>query len=101
MKRLAIAAVFLALAAPLFATNNDQCRDFMRLGALYEVRSMMMKPYASSFDVDDFIDKQLARMREGWVRWVRPDGNPPVDKHIHTVAAVNGSSSDSFEASGA
>jgi hypothetical protein len=35
-----------------------------------------------------------------WVRWVRPTGNPEYDKHGHTVAAVQGSGADNFEASG-
>jgi len=98
MKRIAIV---LALALPMFAaTNGDQCHDFMRLGALYEVRSILMRPNASTYDVNEFIDKQLSHMREGWIRWERPDRDAPIDKHIHTVAAVNGSTSDSFEASG-
>ena len=100
MKKTALAAFFLFVTPLLAAPADQQCRDFMRLGALYEVRSMMMKPYASSYDVDEFIDSQLARMREGWVRWERPDRDAPVDKHVHTVAAVNGQTSDSFEASG-
>jgi len=87
-------------AALLFAATTNDCRDYMRLGALYEVRALMMKPNSSSYEVDEFIDKQLARMREGWVRWVRPDRDAPIDKHIHTVAAVNGTNVDSFEASG-
>ena len=99
MKRFVFAAITCLLVLPLFAAD-DQCRDYMRLGALYEVRSLMMRPSASSYEVDEFIDKQLARMREGWVRWVRPDREAPIDKHVHTVAAVNGSTSDSFEASG-
>jgi len=98
MKRIAIV---LALATPLFAATDDACRDFTRLGSLYEVRSIVMRPSSSSYDVNEFIDKQLARMREGWIRWERPDRDAPVDKHIHTVAAVNGTTSDSFEASGA
>jgi len=90
----------LLLAAILFAATADDCRDFMRLGALYEVRTLMMKPYTSSYEVSEFIDKQLDRMREGWIRWVRPEDDAPIDKHIHTTAAINGSGVDSFEASG-
>jgi len=93
-----ILAVLFSL--PAAAATDDACRDFQRLGALYEVRALMMKPYSSGSDVDAVIDKSVARMREGWVRWVRPDRDAPVDKHIHTVAAVNGTSSDSFEAAG-
>ena len=34
------------------------------------------------------------------MRWARPSGNDPVDKHLHKTQAVNGRGSDSFEASG-
>jgi len=98
MKKALFAALVLA-AFPLFA-SDDLCRDYMRLGALYEVRSLMLKPYSSSYDVDSLINKRLGQMREGWVRWVRPNDDAPIDKHIHTVAAVNGSNVDSFEATG-
>jgi hypothetical protein len=98
MKRLVLAALLLT-AIPVFAAD-DLCRDYVRLGALYEVRSLMMKPYASSYDVGELIGKRLETLREGWVRWVRPEGEAPIDKHVHTVAAVEGSTPDSFEASG-
>ena len=100
MKRIAVVSFALLAASPLFAID-DSCRDSMRLGALYEVRALMLKSGASSYDVDSLINRRVQQMREGWVRWVRPDDDAPIDKHIHTVAAVNGSAPDSFEAGGA
>jgi hypothetical protein len=98
----------LLIAAPLFAAEvADPCGAYMQLGALYEVRSLMMKPYASSYDVDNFINGRVEQLRDPlpdggyrWVRWIRPDGDAPVDKHSHTVVAVQGSNSDPVEASG-
>jgi hypothetical protein len=98
----------LFVAAPLFAADvNDPCSAYMQIGALYEVRSMMMKPYASSSDVENFIQGRVEQLRDPlpdggyrWVRWVRPDGDAPIDKHGHTVMAVQGSGSDSVEATG-
>jgi hypothetical protein len=102
MNRLLIVIATLAIATPAFAADLEQeCRDFLRLGSLYEVRAMMLKPYTSEYEVEEHIAKRLASYREGWVRWVRPDSDAPVDKHGHTVAAVNGATADSFEASGA
>jgi len=98
MKRsLLIVALFL-VTFPLLA--DDTCSAYMRLGALYEVRGLMMKPYASTYDVDTAIDRRLERLREGWTIWARPDKDAPRDKHTHVVAAANGASSDSFEVSG-
>lgn len=95
------------LAAPLVAA--DDCRDDRALGTLYEVRSLMLKRYASSFDVDHFIDRRVDELREPtgdggyrWVRWVRLEGEAPIDKHGHTVgAATSAPQPDRFEASGA
>ncbi len=108
MKRMFV--LFFALlcaAAPLFAVESDDCRGYQQLAVLYEIRDLMLKPYSSSYDINKFIDNQLDQLRgplpEGgyrWVRWVRPSGDAPYDKHGHTVAAVNGSDSDRFEASG-
>jgi hypothetical protein len=97
MKRIALAALLLA-AVPVFA--DDPCRDPMRLGALYEVRALMLKTYTSTYDIDTLIQRRLQQFREGWVKWVRPDDDAPIAKHIHTIAAINGSTSDSFEVSG-
>jgi hypothetical protein len=107
MKR-TIWVALLFVAAPLFAADvNDPCSAYMQIGALYEVRSMMMKPYASSSDVENFIQGRVEQLRDPlpdggyrWVRWVRPDGDAPIDKHGHTVMAMQGSGSDSVEATG-
>jgi hypothetical protein len=107
MKRVMGIALVL-IAAPLFAADvSDPCGAYMQLGALYEVRALMMKPYASSYDVEKFIDERVEQLRDPlpdggyrWVRWIRPEGDAPVDKHGHTVAAAEGASSDSVEASG-
>lgn len=107
MRKLFVLCVLFAATTPLFAVQGDDCSGFQQLAMLYEVRSLMLKPFTSSYDVDKFIDAQLEQLRgpqpDGsyrWVRWVRPGSNPPYDKHGHTVGAVNGSGSDSFEASG-
>src|SRR5438067_1573418 len=107
MKRV-IGIALMLIAAPLFAAEvNDPCGAYMQLGALYEVRALMMKPYASSYDVDNFINGRVEALRDPlpdggyrWVRWVRPEGDAPIDKHGHTVVAVHGSNGDSVEASG-
>src|SRR5258706_8520587 len=107
MKRMIWMALLL-VAAPLFAAeNNDPCSAYMQIGAVYEVRALMMKPSTSQYEVDDFIQKRVEQLRDPlpdggyrWVRWVRPDGDAPVDKHGHTVMAVQGSGKDSVEASG-
>src|SRR5438270_12190698 len=107
MKRV-MGFVLLMIAAPLFAADTgDPCGAYMQLGALYEVRALMMKPYASSYDVEKFINERVEQLRDPlpdggyrWVRWIRPEGEAPIDKHGHTVAAVQGSNSDSVEASG-
>src|SRR5258708_33213197 len=103
-----IGIALLFAAAPLLAgEGNDPCGAYMQLGTLYEVRALMMKPYASSYDVENFIQGRVEQLRDPlpdggyrWVRWVRPDGDAPIDKHGHTAIAVQGSSSDSVEASG-
>jgi hypothetical protein len=106
--KLVMGIALLLIAAPMFAAEvADPCGAYMQLGALYEVRSLMMKPYASSNDVDNFINGRVEQLRDPlpdggyrWVRWIRPDGDAPVDKHGHTVVAVQGSNSDPVEASG-
>ncbi len=100
--------VLLFIAAPLFAADvSDPCSAYMQIGALYEVRALMMRPYTTSNDVESFIERRVEQLRDPlpdggyrWVRWVRPDGDAPIDKHGHTVQAVHGSGSDSVEASG-
>ncbi len=105
MKR-TIGITLLLAATPLFAVDmTDQCSAYLQLGTLYEVRALMMKPYASSNDVENFIQERVEQLRDPlpgggyrWVRWVRPDGDAQIDKHGHTVMAVQGSGSDSVEA---
>src|ERR1051326_8971456 len=97
MKRLIL---LLAVATPLFAvTTNEECRGYQQLATLYQVRELMLHGAGDS-RVDDVIDDQLKDLRRGWVRWVAPDHDAPRDKHVHVVAASNGSTTDNFEASG-
>lgn len=99
-------AALVLLASPLLAA--DDCRDYRAIGALYEVRSLMLKRYASTYDVDRFIDRRIDELRVPngnggyrWVRWVRLEGEAPVDKHGHTVgASMSSTQPDHFEASG-
>ena len=108
MKRVFVLLFALSCAAvPLFAVDSGDCSGYQQLATLYAVRSVMLKPYSSSYEVNKIIDRQLDQLRgpqpDGsyrWVHWVRPSGDAPYDKHGHTVAAVNGSNSDRFEASG-
>lgn len=107
MRKLIVLGALFAAAAPLFAVQNDDCSKYQQLATLYEVRSLMLKSFTSSYDVGKFVDAQLEQLRgpmpDGsyrWVRWVRPTSDAPYDKHGHTVGAVNGSGSDSFESSG-
>ena len=101
MKRALISILFLLIAAPLLA---DDCGAMTQLATLYELRNVAMR---RSSDADSWIDKRVDALREPegngyrWVRWVRPSGNDPVDKHLHKTQAVHGNGSDSFEATGA
>ncbi|HEV8657965.1 MAG TPA: hypothetical protein VGS96_04990 [Thermoanaerobaculia bacterium] len=104
MKR---ALAFLAfVAAPAFAI--DCTGQLTHLGTLYQLRSMMMRRYTSSGDVERFIDRRVEELREPlpsggyrWVRWMRPTGEGPTDKKVHNVVAVQGAGDpDSFEAIG-
>ncbi|MEA2337254.1 MAG: hypothetical protein QOE82_1261 [Thermoanaerobaculia bacterium] len=107
MKRL-MGLALLLIAAPLFAADmTDACGAYMQLGALYEVRALMMKPSTSSHDVDNLINARVEQLRDPlpdggyrWVRWVRPEDDAPIDKHGHTVIAIHDSGTDSVEASG-
>lgn len=108
MKRTLLTILVCLVAVPSFAIDRTDCRAVTHLGALYELRSLMMRRYASSSDVQTFVDRRVDDLREPtgdggyrWVRYVRPTENGPVDKHVHTVRAVNGASDpDSFEATG-
>jgi hypothetical protein len=99
MKRLLLVLAIALFAAPLLAASDDACSGFQQLAALYEVRNMMLRG-DSSYTIDEAIGHRMSKLREGWVRWVRPSSDAPIDKHVHVVAASNGSSSDNFEASG-
>ena len=106
MKRTVLLSAVLLIASPILAA---ECDDFMQLGALYEIRSMMLRGSVSSSDVHTIVDRRIEQLREPlpdggyrWVRWVRPSGNGPIDKHVHTVSASHDSGApDSFEATGA
>ena len=106
MKRIAFLAI-LVFAAPLFALDRDDtCRAYTQLGSLYEIRSLMMRSYISSYDVGRAIDNRIESLRGPltgggyrWVRWVRPDKNAPDDKEVHEVRVSKGSGADTFEAS--
>ena len=101
MKRLIVLLALTLFAAPLFAASDADraCSGYQQLAALYEVRNMMLRG-DSEATIDEAISHRVSRLREGWVRWVRPTGDATIDKHVHQVAASNGSSSDNFEASG-
>lgn len=106
MKRILFALAALAVATPLLALERDeQCRAYVHLGALYEIRSLMARNYVSSYDVQKAIDRRIETLRvplaDGgyrWVRWVRPDKNAPDDKQVHEVRASRNSTPDTFEA---
>ena len=106
MKRIVFFALF-AIATPLFALDRDDtCRAYTQLGSLYEIRSLMLRTYISSYDVQKAIDNRVDALRVPlgsggyrWVRWVRPDRNAPDDKEVHEVRASKGSGADTFEAS--
>ncbi|HEX9494067.1 MAG TPA: hypothetical protein VGA33_12440 [Thermoanaerobaculia bacterium] len=102
-------AIFALLLLPVsaLAIETADCAAATQLATLYQIRSLMLKPYSASYDVDNFIDKKLDELREPlsgggfrWVRWARPSGDPEYDKHGHNVVGVQGSGSDNFEASG-
>ena len=108
MRRALLPICLFALAAPLLAIDTTCDSNVVQLGALYEIRSLMMKSYTSSYDVQKVIDRRLDELRvplpDGgyqWVRWVRPSGEGPFGKNGHTVTAIHErGDSDSFEASG-
>ena len=103
---LAVLALFTAF--PLVAVEQSDCGALTHLGALYQIRSMMLHRYTSDSDVRRFIDDRVEQLRVPqpgggykWVRWMRPPSNDaPYDKKVHTVNAVYGEGdADSFEAS--
>jgi len=109
MRRALLAISLISIAFPVFAIDRDDCAGpLTHLGALYQLRSLMMHRYTSSSDINRFIDDRVEQLREPqsgggykWVRWMRPtSGNGPEDKKVHTVNAVYGNGDpDSFEAS--
>lgn len=108
MKRALLVLGLISLAVPAFAIDLDDCSgDLTHLGALYQIRTLMMHRSTTSGDVTRFIDRRIDELRDPqpgggykWVRWVRPSGETPYDKKVHTVSAVYGSGDpDSFEAS--
>lgn len=109
MKRPVLFVLLLLIATPLFAIDRNDCSSRLtHLGTLYQIRSIMMRRYASADDVVTFIDRRVEELREPlpgggyrWVKWVRPSGDGPVDKRVHRVIAVQGAGdADSFEATG-
>src|SRR5712691_8101980 len=107
MRRALLFLAVLFIATPLFAIN-DCTGQLTHLGTLYQLRSMMMRTYTSSYDVQRFIDRRIEDLREPlpsggyrWVRWMRPTGDAPIDKNVHNVVAAQGvGDPDSFEATG-
>lgn len=108
MKRALLAFALISLALPAFAIDLNDCGgDLTHLGALYEIRTLMMHRSTTASDVGRFIDRRVDELRVPqpaggykWVRWVRPTGETPYEKKVHTVAAVYGAGDpDSFEAS--
>lgn len=98
MKQIAaLAALVLCAVSPLHAAGNENCREAGELTALHAIRTLIVGG-ASSYDVDQAIDARIAALREGWMRWVRPASDAPVDKRVHVVAAAEGSTPDHFEA---
>lgn len=108
MKRTLLALLATLVALPVLAIDRRDCEDLTHLGALYELRSLMMRSDTSSDDVWRFIDRRVDELREPmpdggyrWVRYVRPSGDGPVDKHVHSVRADHESETpDMFEATG-
>lgn len=105
MQRAGLLCAVLLTASPVLASD---CDELMQLGALYELRSLMLRGSVSSSDVHTIVDRRIEQLREPlpeggyrWVRWVRPSGDGPTDKHVHSVSAVHDSGdADSFEATG-
>ncbi|HSP32970.1 MAG TPA: hypothetical protein VLU46_01485 [Thermoanaerobaculia bacterium] len=109
MKRALLIAGLFLLAFPLLAVDTNDCSGpLTHLGALYQLRALMMHRDTSTSDIDSFIDSRIEDLRGPqpgggykWVRWMRPSSSDaPYDKKVHTVNAVyNNGDPDSFEAS--
>jgi len=108
MRRTLLTLLACAVAIPVFAIDRSDCEALTHLGTLYQLRSLMMRTYTSSSDVESFIDQRIDELREPipdggyrWVRYMRPDGGGPTDKHVHSVRAVHEAGDpDLFEATG-
>jgi len=97
-----------ALAILLFPLPAvaQECPELVALRALYGIRELMMGPYASSYEIGNWIDQQLNELRDPlptggyrWVRFVRPSGDAPVVKREHLISSDFASGErDTFEA---
>jgi hypothetical protein len=107
MKRFAV-VILLFAALPVLALDVPDCTPLQQLAALYEVRSLALKRYSSSSDIDHFIDRRLDDFRGPlagggfrWVRWTRPTGDAPDLKKGHLAVGVHDrGEKDTFEAGG-
>jgi hypothetical protein len=102
----AIALLLACIALP--ASAFDDCNPAVTaLAVLYDVRSVMLTSYSSDYEVRGRVDKRLDDLRvplpDGgfrWVRYVRPQGDPPtVVKGHSVVAAHDAGDRDTYEAS--
>ena len=107
MRKFLMGAALVLFVLPLYAVETDDCAAANQLATLYQIRGLVLKSGTSSYDLDNFIDSKINELRGPlsgggfrWVRWMRPTGNPPYDKHGHNTVAEQGSGSDHFEASG-
>lgn len=105
MKNVALFLCLLPVCA--FGVETTDCSTAMQLSALYQVRALILRGDSTSSDVADFINGKLDTLRGPmpngafrWVQWTRPSGSADYDKQVHTVAAVHGNGTDSFESSG-
>ncbi|MGA7614624.1 MAG: hypothetical protein WBX15_05520 [Thermoanaerobaculia bacterium] len=107
MRTVLLSALALLLTVPAALAVETQCQQEMTaLAALYEIRSMVVNPYVTSYDLSKRIDQRLDALRgplpDGsyrWVRWVDASDGPTIKKE-HLVSSVQGSGDvDSFQAS--
>jgi hypothetical protein len=107
MKRSLLFLLVACIATPLFPATGSDCGPATHLASLYQLRSIMLRPYSSSDDARRFMDQRIEELRgpmpDGgyrWVRWVRPSGSGPVDKKVHSANAIYGNGDDRFETTG-
>ncbi len=103
--RTIVIALCLAIVTPLAAVENSGCAESIQLTSLYELRSGELS--RSGRSIDDAIDRKVGQLREPlrdggfrWVKWMRPDGEGPVEKDVKTVRATGDSGGDTLEGSG-